>query len=224
MNLTLKLFFANSFVRIFFIITGLSFLMLYVGAALWFGTWRVSEFDGFTFIWLIFLAIFLIIPVGVVLYFSWAKKYRRHLILKHGVKTQAKVVEQKPYALLSEGGERHVSRFLFKHQQGELKEQNFMQNVLPTEMEQKNHNKSYASVSRTHPQESFLRYPKQEEGFEIIYIPKHEENFLILNEGESEFARNIRAECQVQDKLKQEEQQQVQLIQEKARNDLMNSK
>ena len=80
------------------------------------------------------------------------------------------------------------------------------------------------SSNLTYPSQLFIRYPRIDEEFEVKHISGDPNYFVILNEGESEFARNIRAERQAQDKLKQEEQQHVQLIQEKVRKELIDSK
>ncbi|WP_338691640.1 hypothetical protein V6667_05675 [Neisseria leonii] len=48
----------------------------------------------------------------------------------------------------------------------------------------------------TYPPEQFVRYPKVDEEFEVKYIPGNPKYFVILNMGDSEFARHIRVEYQ----------------------------
>ena len=55
----------------------------------------------------------------------------------------------------------------------------------------------------TYPARLYVRLPKQNEEFEIIYIPGSEKYFRILNTGDSEFAHNIQHERVRQEQEKQ---------------------
>ncbi|WP_274572628.1 hypothetical protein [Neisseria leonii] len=48
----------------------------------------------------------------------------------------------------------------------------------------------------TYPTQQFVRYPMVDEEFEVKYIPGNPKYFVILNTGDSEFARHIRVEYQ----------------------------
>ncbi|WP_274571689.1 hypothetical protein [Neisseria leonii] len=48
----------------------------------------------------------------------------------------------------------------------------------------------------TYPTRQFVRYPNVGEEFEVKYIPANPKYFVILNTGDSEFARHIRVEYQ----------------------------
>ena len=220
MFLNINIFCLDSRLFLFTVLLGLSLLLLYFGLVIYFDSWSPSAFDALTVLLLASLNVFIICPMLLLCYLVFADKKRIQLILQYGVNVQAKAISREFKAFLSDGGERYEYRFLFKNQEGKFIEQSWLRNFLPTITEQKVHNRQHASISSTYPQSLFSRYPEIGEEFELLYIPNHERHFLILNTGNSEFARNIQAERSAQEQERQLSQLQTRLTEAKVRMDM----
>ncbi|WP_274572630.1 hypothetical protein [Neisseria leonii] len=166
--------------------------------------------------WIIILSVGGIFVISVIL-ILWVcesmdtPKYA--LITKQGIVGVGKVVREIHMGNLSDGGGELLNCvFLFKNHLGKIRQQSFMRDQLPTESAQKQYSAGHRQKSRTYPPEKFIRYPRVGEEFEFLYLADNDSEFLILNEGKSEFARHLEEERAVENRRRKEEQQFVEKV------------
>lgn len=168
--------------------------------------------DRVSYMMMVMLLIFFVLVPLVLFGMAGIQKSRYQLIIKQGIIGVGKVVQETHIANLSDGGEQLNCVFLFKNCQGVIRKQAFVRLQLPTEFEQKRYLMDHKQQSKTYPQEKFIRYPKIGEEFEFLYLADNDNEFLILNEGKSEFVHHLTEERIAQYQRIQDEQQFIEKV------------
>ena len=124
------------------------------------------------------------ITVGL---YNWRIRKSNQLIAKHGLLAQGRK-HWEGFSHKNSDNEEYVKHaFYIKEQEGQLHDVSFTTSKAADHLETVRGNLTY-------PCRLFIRYPRVNEEVEVKYMPGKPQYFVILNEGNSEFAHHIAQE------------------------------